>query len=489
MLTIKDGLLASALAILNQLTRRLMGIVSLIILARVLTPEDFGLVAIALIFLNFVQVITNIGSRNYLMSRETIDNDMVFTSWTLGFCIKNTVGIGLAIASPFIAAYYDDARLTPIILAFALQIFIGTLGSPGMIYKHKNQQLKEITRWQILSRFVTTGITIAIAVIYETYWALVIGQLSITVSHVISTYVIAPMKPKPTFKNVKPQWQFSKWILPQSLINFFRSQIDAIYVSSIFDKPTMGAYNSMRYYATIPGNTFIQPILSPTLAQFSQFKNNLEYYKKQVQVAFFGIFALSSPIVLLMTAQSEYLVQLMLGEKWVEYSQLLGIFSFFTLISVINNAVSQITMLKDNTQYLLFYSVIATLSNAALFFAIDFTTIFQLAAYKIGLDLVLSFVFFVAIVGFLLGAKTLINVSYPIIVVFLCIFVGYFSASLLPHYANDTLYFFAYCGIAMITYFGLLLCIVWLFKDKVHCYQYTFKMLDKSIKLITNKLR
>ena len=153
-------------------------------MARILSPEDYGLVAIALIFLNFIDVISNTGGKSYLLSQETLTDELVYTSWTLGFLLKGTLSVLLAISSYPISLYYDDPRLMPIILVFSLQSFIGLLGSPGMIYKYKNQELGAITKWQIISRFVTTGITISIAIIYETYWALVIGQFLITVSQV-----------------------------------------------------------------------------------------------------------------------------------------------------------------------------------------------------------------------------------------------------------------------------------------------------------------
>ena len=83
MLTVRSGFIAMLMTVLTQLSRRLVGIVSLVILARILTPDDYGLVAIALIFLNFIVVISNTGGGNYLLSREIITEESVMTNWTL----------------------------------------------------------------------------------------------------------------------------------------------------------------------------------------------------------------------------------------------------------------------------------------------------------------------------------------------------------------------------------------------------------------------
>ncbi|MCF2947755.1 oligosaccharide flippase family protein [Paraglaciecola aquimarina] len=484
MLTIKHGIIASSLNVLNQFIRRMIGIVSLIILARVLTPEDFGLVAIALIFLNFVDVVTNIGGRAYLLSREEIDDVLVLSNWTLQFIIKNTVGVGLAIASIFIADFYEEQRLIPILLVFSLQIFISTSASPGIIYKHKNQDLGAITRWQIISRFVTTGITIFVAVIYETYWALVIGQFLVTLSGTIASYIIAPLKPRFTLKNAKEQWIFSRWIMPQSLINFFRSQIDALYVSNIFDKATMGAYNSMRYYANIPATVFIQPIISTTLTQFSQFKNNPSYFIKQLQVAFYCLSAIAAPIMYLISKYDIAIVKIVLGEKWIEYAALLGTFSALVLLSTMNSILSQIVMLKDATRLLLFYSILCVLTQGLMFTLVDFRDVYQLAEYKMGTDVILSVIFYIYIIWRLLSLSALREITLPIFVsIFSVAFTGAISRYF-PNLTGEVSNFLLACFMFSSIYLLTQICLMYIFRSKIYCFDYILKKSEPIIKRV-----
>lgn len=484
MLSLKNGIIASSLNVINQLVRRMVGIVSLIILARVLTPEDFGLVAVALLFLNFVDVVTNIGGNAYLLSREKINDDLVLSNWTLQFFIKNTVGVLLAIASISIADFYNDPRITPILLVFSLQILVSTLSSPGLIFKHKYQDLGAITRWQIMSRFVTTGITIFIAVVYETYWALVIGQFSVVLSATIISYVVAPLRPRFTLKNAREQWVFSRWIMPESIINFFRSQIDTLYVSLIFDKAIMGAYNSMRYYANIPATIFIKPIISTTLTQFSEFKDNHNYFIKQLQVTIFGLSAITAPIMYLIIKHDVIIVKIVLGDKWVEYSALLGAFSLLIFLHAMNSILSQIVMLKDATRLLLFYSLLCVCAQGLIFTLVEFRDVYQLAEIKMGADVILSGVFYVYIIWTLLSLPALWVLTIPIFLTIICVALASVMSNYLPHLQNEVFNFFLHCFVFICIYALIQVGFMYVLRSKVHSFDYVLKKSEPLIKRV-----
>lgn len=477
MLTIRSGVTASALSILTQLSRRLVGVVSLIILARILTPEDYGLMAISLIFLNFIEVISSTGGYSYLLSREKITDDMLFTNWSLNLLLKGSFAVLLGLASYPIALFYDDMRLFPIILVFSFQAMLSLFNSPGMILKMKKQELGAITTWDVISKFVTTAITIAIAVIYETYWALVIGQFLVAFSMFTASYVIAPKMPRFCLKNIKQQWDFSKWIIPQSIVNFFRSQIDAMFVSVSFEKATVGAYSSMRYYADIPTSIFITPLSGPLLAQFSEFKNNADYFQKQLQVVLFFLSLITAPVIYLMSAHSGYLVELILGDKWIQYSDFLGIFAFFIIVATGNNFLSQIVMLKDKTRLLFGYSLFSTVLQCILFISVDFASVYELAEYKIGLDIISVAVFFVVVIGYFVGKQAFLPLLLPVIPVIVLINGGGWLAFHVVPEVTSFWQLVLHCSIT-VGLFGILQFAVILLLRQVHCYQYTLKLIQ-----------
>jgi O-antigen/teichoic acid export membrane protein len=479
MLTVKSSMTASALLIATQLTKRLVSVVSMIILARILEPADFGLVAISLLFMNFVQVVSTTGGGSYLLSRESLTNEMVFTSWTLSLIIKGTLALILAVSSFFVAQYYEDARLMPLVIVLAIQLLIENLGSPGMIYKRKNQEFGVITKWGIVIKVISASVTITIAYVYESYWALVIGQFINALIAVILTYHIAPLKPKLTLVNFHEQWAFSKWILPQSLLNFFKSQIDAIIVSSMFDKASFGAYNSMRYYATIPVGAVINPAISPLLTQFSEFKSNKNYFLSQTQVVIIVLVAICTPIIYFMQQHAQFAVNLILGEKWVEYYPLFTTFAFLTIIMSLNKFLSHLLMLKDRTKFLFIYSIFTILVQVILFSSVEIDSVFELANYKIAADIFSVSILFFMVIKSIFGLRsvfTLILLSAPSP---LFILVSHYITAAIISNNSDSAFVHFLLNVALVSflYISFLAILITRLKKRVDSFHYIYNLI------------
>ncbi|MGQ8366711.1 oligosaccharide flippase family protein [Glaciecola sp. 1036] len=486
MLSIKQGIIASLFELFTQITKKFVGIFSLMVLARVLTPEDFGVVAVALIFLNFSNAITDSGSRHYLMSLKDMDSDHVSTAWTLSFILKNLVATVLIISSSFISDYYNDPRIGEIILVFASIIFISTLTSPDIEYKYKNQDLKEITFLTFFSRLLTVGITVAVAVIYETYWALVMGQLTSAVTFFFISYKIAPCIPKFSLKNLSEQWNFSKWVIPRSLINFVRDQFDSIYVSTSFDKSVMGAYNSMRYYGFIPFDTFIRPAFGTLLAQASQFKDIPDYFKRQLTTVIFILLLVSIPIVFLVFSHYEFLVHLILGEKWTQYAQLLAFFTLSSCLLGLFNLSCDIVILHSKTSIIFIYTLVSTIVQLYVLISVDFEDIFELALYKVGLDILSICLFFIFITIKYLSFAVLLSFFYRLFLISgFMLLAGWLSNLIQPD--GKILYFLIHSTMSMIIYVTCILAYLYLFSSKDKSAEYIFQLLQKTFIKITKR--
>ena len=283
--------------------------------------------------------------------------------------------------------------------------------------------------------------------------------------------------PRFSLKNIRPQWEFSKWVLPQSILNFFRSQLDAMFVTVTFEKAIVGGYNSMRYYANIPTTMFINPASGPLLTQFSQFKNNSNYFEKQLQVVLFFMSMITAPIIYLMNAHAAYVVELILGQKWVEYSDLLAIFAFFTIVMTLNNILSQIVMLKDRTRLLFGYSIYSTIAQAIMFATVDFANVSQLAEYKVALDVLSVGLFFIVVIWAFVGKHAFIALVGPIVPSILTIVVsGHLAFLIIPSVDS----FWTLAGHSLITaglFAVMQLMLVLSLQNRVHCFAYTVKLM------------
>jgi len=462
----------------------MISIVSLIVLARVLTPEDFGLVAIAMIFVNFTEAVGNTGGQGYVLSRDKLDDDIVFTNWTLNFLISFVLGLVLAASCGLIADYYNDDRLINIILALGLLIIVRRLTSPKLVYKRKRQELGAISTWMIINKFVSVGLTISIALIYESYWALVVGHFISSIGFTLASYYISPSMPKFTLKNVKPQWAFSKWIMPQSVVSYLKAEIDTIYVSGQFDKATIGAYSSMRYYSAMPNKMFINTAISTLLPQLAEMKNNKKYFAQQLQVLLFIVALISCPIILLMNYHANFIIGLVLGEQWQQFSDLFAIFAFMIVTRTLSKLSNQLVMLSDKTKHLFYFSIVSVIVQLTVFMLFDFESVYQLATYKLIFDVLLAVGFYIYLTISIFNFKILLPMFSPIFPVATIAVVSGFLSSLLVAETNHLYGFLAHCFSTVLIFVILNLCLMIPLRKRVRCYDYGIKIFLKGSKKI-----
>ena len=116
-----------------RLVQRGIGIFSFLILARILTPEDFGIVSIATLLVFLCDILSETGAQQYIVHKEVVDDNDLNTSWTLGIILKSLLAIVLILASPFVASFYELPQLTVVLQIIALVLPLSALNNPKML--------------------------------------------------------------------------------------------------------------------------------------------------------------------------------------------------------------------------------------------------------------------------------------------------------------------------------------------------------------------
>ena len=320
-------LLGGLVLIFESLGRKLVGVISTLILARVLVPEDFGLVAICTLTMGFIQIFVQVGTEEYLLSAKELDNDTINTSWTINFILKTAVVIILILSSGLIADYFEDARVTTVLIAYALSLFVCCFYNPGLILFRREHKYVPIAKLTIASKIIAVTTAVSIALIYESYWALVIGQITNDIMRTIGGYLLHSYRPKFCLKNAKQQWQFSGWLIPQSILGYGRTQLDTFLVSSTFGANVLGSYHVMKYLAFIPCSEILLPATQPLLVELSKLKDNKNEFTLQYNVTALVTFSMAFFISCFMFIEQHLVVSILLGANWIQYAQLIGYFA------------------------------------------------------------------------------------------------------------------------------------------------------------------
>lgn len=393
MSSVKKGLAGSLLLMTESVFKKLVGLVSTLILARVLIPEDFGLVAIATIVIGLLDVLAQTGSQQYLLRADNVTDDMVNTSWTINGILKIGLTVILVFTIPYISSYYGDPRLNTILYVFASMIIFSCFGNPGNIHHRRAQNYKPIIKLAIFSKIISVILAITIALIYQNYWALILGQYTSTIIGTIGGYFTHPHRPKPCLANSREQWKFSGWILPQGVFGYARTQLDTFLVSSVFGKSELGSYHVMKYLAFIPSAHIVLPATQPLLVELAKVKHSKDHFNKQFNISFIVTMLISVPISALMFAYSELITHVFLGEKWLKYENLLAAFALLIPASAILNQGRRVFIVYAHTKKMFYFEVISFSIIYGTLFFVDVDNIELFTYVRVGLEFLICSLF------------------------------------------------------------------------------------------------
>ena len=191
---------------------RLIGLATTVVLARLLLPEDFGILATSVIVITFFTMMIDLGTDNYLVRHQAPDREDYDTGWTLRLIV-----ISIASASVFLAAqpgadFFDDQRLVDILRLLAVAGLLGGFTNIGLTMYRRDLQFIGITQ-----RLTSSAVTIVLAYWLRNYWALVIGEIVFMLVGLVLSYALHPYRPRFTLSRFHLQWDFSKWIVVRNL--------------------------------------------------------------------------------------------------------------------------------------------------------------------------------------------------------------------------------------------------------------------------------
>lgn len=295
-----------------------LALCSTFILARLLTPEDFGLVALALTMLEVLAAITELSLASSLIHHERPTEDHFHTAWTMNLIRGGLVGAGFALASPWVADLYHDERLIPVMCWMGLSVFINGGANPKVIVL-----TRQLVFWQEFVVLVTQKLagvvaSIVVALVFRSHWALVVGLLCTQVAGVVSSYVVVPYRPRFSLIHVRDLLSFSVWLSLGQIVNTLNWRLDHLIIGARMGARALGLYTVGDKLAALATRETIGPIEQALFPGLRAVVHEPERLKRGYLRAQAVIAAAAMPVGMLFALQAEVVVRLVLGEKWLD---------------------------------------------------------------------------------------------------------------------------------------------------------------------------
>jgi len=312
--------ISSIFTILGQWLSRVFGIISIIIVARILTPEDYGIVAIAQLSISFLQIILFDGSSAYLIRKKIIENNDLDTAWTVRVILFIFMALCLFFGKEAIANFFNDNRLINILLCLSISTFISGFQNIAMIIDEKKLEYKNIFLHQLSTKLLSFIVTVGMAFYVHNYWSLVSGLLTMQISNTLLSYYFFQYRPSFTFCKIKEQWDFTKWIYLSNFTSYVRNKLDQVLISKFLEVKSLGFYNMSYQLSNMPFTEIVEPIQKVIYSSYSHVLNDKDKLASIFIQVIGGTSIIIFPIYFGLLILSKEFIFLLLGNKWTYLS-------------------------------------------------------------------------------------------------------------------------------------------------------------------------
>ena len=336
-------------------------IIQLYILIRYIDESDFGLMALINVVMAFAITFLDFGVSNGIIHKKEINRVQLSTLYWLTVIMGGGITLVIFFASPFIAAFFEEAQLKPLLQIIASVFFLSSFGQPFKIWMKRQMQFDKLAFITIISFFASFIAVVFFAIQGEGVYALIYGLLVRTVIETILALAIGwrAYRLQLNFKPSKIQFfvKFGFFQMGEQLLTFFAMRFDVLLIGKLLGTEILGVYDIFKNFLLRPAQMIIPIITNVSFPLMSKLQNDetrLSYvYLKLLNY----ICTLNFPIYLFLLFNSQHLISLMFGEDWLMHEYLFQLLSIGLLITTTGIPTGSLILAKGRADWGFYWNI------------------------------------------------------------------------------------------------------------------------------------
>ena len=311
-----------------------IGLLKLFIVARLLAPNDFGLLGIAFLTIATLDTFSQTGLDTALIQMKDDIKEYLNAVWSISI-IRGLILYGiLFLSAPYVALFFKSPDATSIIRVVGMTIFLRSFTNIGVIYFQKELKFNKHFMCRFSSTIINFIVSIVAVFMLKSVWALVLGQLADCTTGVIASYLLHQYRPRfnLNLEKVKKLFGFGKWVFGSSILIFLFTQGDDFFVGGLLGATALGFYQMAYRVSRMPTTEISHIISKVTFPAYSKIQDDLsrlrDAYLKILKLTAF----LSFPIVGLIISLAPDLTMVILGNKWMPMVPAMQVLVLYGLI-------------------------------------------------------------------------------------------------------------------------------------------------------------
>ncbi|RWA59587.1 lipopolysaccharide biosynthesis protein [Mesorhizobium sp. M4B.F.Ca.ET.190.01.1.1] len=342
--------------------------ISVIILARLLVPEDFGLVASVGPIVAFVGLLQNLGLQQALVQRKDISDRQL----NQVFWVSALVGLGssvvVAALAPAIAAFYGDQRMLGITLASALPLLLGSIAAVPLALMNRHLQFGQLA----LNDVVTAAAGLLAAAIAAWagmgYWSLVLGPAVAAVVALAAAWLVVRWTPsRPDLKVDGDILSFGANLTGFNLVNFFSRNLDNILIGKYSGAIELGYYDRAYKLLLFPLQNITQPLTRVMVPLLSRIHEDKARFRDLYVRTNWMLAAVTMPGIAALTLASDQVVALLFGPRWTAVAPIFAWLGIASLTQSVSSTTGWIFICQGKTKTMFHWGIYSSLTTVASF--------------------------------------------------------------------------------------------------------------------------
>jgi O-antigen/teichoic acid export membrane protein len=330
-----------------------------VVVARILTPADFGLVVIGTTVSTIIASISAMSLAEAVVQHPNPTRDVLNTAWTCNLIRSVIIAALCATLAYPVAGFFEDERIVPILLMLATGVSVVGLENPRMALVARDLVFWPRALGVVTGSLVNFAVSVAIAFWLKSYWALVFGLVAAQITITILSYALLSYRPSLDLSRAKELMSFSGWVMLGQFINTLSWNFDQLLVGKAMSLSQLGQYrvgNQIAFMPTREAMSALQPVLFPALTKFVGEREVLAQVYQRAQTL---LTALVLPAGVGLALIAEPLIYVLLGEQWQASAVVVQILAPVFAIQTIGNVAQALAMAAGKTKSLFLRDTIA----------------------------------------------------------------------------------------------------------------------------------
>jgi len=353
----------------SQIVKMAVQLLSVVVLARLLVPEDFGLMAAVGPIAAFIGLFQNLGLQQAVIQRKDITSEQL----NQVFWISTAVGLGstavLVALSPAVAAFYGDPRMTALTIAAALPLLIGSLSALPLALMNRNLQFTQLAINDVISTIGGFAVTAFAAYMGLGYWSLAIGPAIAVTIVLLSAWVTTRWMPgRPTLRIDGDIISFGANLTGFNLVNFFSRNLDNILIGKYSGAVELGYYDRAYKLLLFPLQNITQPLSRVMIPMLSRIQEDKPRFREIYMRTNWLLAAVTMPGISALTCASGPVVDLLFGPQWHPVTPIFAWLGIASLVQPVGSTTGWIFICQAKTKTMFHWGIYSSLTTVLSFF-------------------------------------------------------------------------------------------------------------------------